>query len=133
MIKLEYVDCGKDIQVFLRGTSHEETEQNFWSLYHWRATEHPEPNWLDEFQCYFWTQKDRLLSAFESSAVGYLLNNRPERFKTEEEALPLARRLAVRRLENATRLPYKKTQVDVLNLDCYGIGTIKAENLDSDS
>ena len=133
MIKLEYVDCGKDIQVFLRGTSHEETEQNFWSLYHWRATENPEPNWLDEFQCYFWTQKDRLLSALESSAVGYLLNNRPERFKTEEEALPLARRLAVRRLENATRLPYKKTQVDILNLDCYGIGTIKAENLDSDS
>ena len=124
MIKLEYVDCGKDIQVFLRGDSHEETEQNFWSFYHWRATEKEEPNWINDLQCYFWTQKDRLLHALECSAVGYLLNNRPERFRTEEEALPLAKRLAVRRLNNATRLPYKRTAVDIINLNCYSMGTI---------
>lgn len=133
MLRIEYVDCGKDIQVFLRGDSHEETEQNFWSLYHWRATEKEEPTWLDDLQAYFWTQKDRLLVAFESAAVGYLLNTRPNRFKSEEQALPLAKKLAVRRFNNCTRLPYKRTQVDVLNLDCYALGTISAEKLDSDS
>lgn len=133
MIKIDYVDCGKDIQVFLRGDSHEETERNFWSLYHWRATDKEEPQWLDDLQCYFWTQKDRLLNALECSAVGYLLNNRPERFQTEEQAAPLARRLAVRRLDNAKRLPYKRTQVGIENLDCYSLGTISAEKLDSDS
>ena len=124
MLKIEYVDCGSDIQVFLRGDSHEETEQNFWSLYHWRATEKSEPNWLDEFQCYFWTQKDRLLKAFECSAVGYLLNNRPDRFQTEEQALPLAQKLAARRLSNCKRLAYKRIAVDVLNVDYYNLGTI---------
>ena len=81
MLKIEYVDCGSDIQVFLRSDSHEETEQNFWSMYHHRATEKEEPNWLDEFQCYFWTQKERLLKAFEGAALGYILNNYNEKFK----------------------------------------------------
>ena len=129
MIKIEYVDCGKDIQVFLRGDSHEETEQNFWSLYHWRATEKEEPNWLDEFQCYFWTQKARLLKAFEGAALGYLLNNYSERLKGRKGgAMPLAKRLAARRLNNCTRLPYKRVAVDIINLNCYSMGTIDGKS-----
>ena len=125
MINIEYVDCGKDIQVFLRGDSHEETEQNFWSLYHHRATEKEEPQWLDDLQCYFWTQKARLLKAFEGAALGYLLNHYSERFKGKKGgALKVAKRLAMKRLSNATRLPYKRTQVDIINLDCYSMGTI---------
>jgi len=125
MLKIEYVDCGKDIQVFLRGDSHEEVEQNFWSLYHHRATEKEEPTWLDEFQCYFWTQKERLLKAFEGGALFYILNNHNQKFKgIKGGALPLAKRLAVRRLNNCNRLAYKRVAVDVLNLNCYSMGTI---------
>lgn len=128
MLKIEYVDCGKDIQVFLRGDSHEEVEQNFWSLYHWRATEKPEPTWLDDLQAYFWTQKARLLKAFEGAALGYILNNHNEKFKgVRGGAMPLAKRLAARRLNNCTRLAYKRTAVDIINLQCYSLGTIEGK------
>ena len=125
MLKIEYVDCGSDIQVFLRGDSHEEVEQNFWSMYHHRATEKEEPTWLDEFQCYFWTQKPRLLKAFEGAALGFILNNYNEKFKgVKGGALSLAKKLAQRRFNHCERLPYRRTAVDVLNLNCYSLGTI---------
>ena len=133
MIKTHYINCGKDIHVFITGDSHEEAEQAFWSLYNHKATNQPDPDWRDEFTVSFWTQEARLIRAFRKAAVNAILNNHSHKFEGKRGALipALADKLAARRWRQCKTMPYLKTP-SVANLDCYAMGTISAERPDSD-
>jgi len=133
MIKTYIVNCGKDIQVFINGDSREEAEPIYWSLYNQRATEQTDPEWVEENTVAFWTQKDRLIRAFRRAAINGIVNNHSHKFEGKRGALipALADKLAARRWRNCISKPYIRP-VSVANLNCYGIGTIKAEKPDND-
>ena len=134
MVKLHVVNCGtENLQVFVTSDTREETEQNFWSLYNWRATEQADSEWADETTIVFWTGRTRLLRAFRKAAINGIVNNHSHKFEGKRGALipALADKIAARRWRNCISKPYIR-QVSVANLDCYGIGSISAEKPDSD-
>ena len=133
MVKTYVINCGKDIQVFINGNSREEAEPIHWSLFNHGATNQTDPEWVDESTVTFWTQKDRLIRAFRKAAVNGIVNSHSHKFEGKRGALipALADRIAARRWRNCISKPYIR-QVSVANLNCYGMGTIKAEKPDSD-
>ena len=134
MVKLHVVNCGiENLQVFVTSDTREETEQNFWSLYNWRATEQADPEWADESTIVFWTGRTRLLRAFRKAAINGILNNHSHKFEGKRGALipALADKIAARRYRNCSNKPYLR-QVSIANLNCYALGTISAEKPDSD-
>jgi hypothetical protein len=133
MIRTSYVNCGKDIQVFITGESHDEAKWAYWSLYNHRATEQLDPDWRDEFTVSFWTQQPRLLRAFRKAAINAILNNHSHKFEGKRGALipALADKLAARRWRHCSTMAYLR-QPSIENLDCYALGSISAEKPDSD-
>lgn len=134
MVKLHIVNCGtENLQVFVTSDTREETEQNFWSLYNWRATEQADPEWADQTTIVFWTGRTRLLRAFRKAAVNGIYNNHSHKFEGKRGALipAIADKLAARRYRNCSSKPYLR-QVSIANLSCHALGTISAEKPDSD-
>ena len=82
------------------------------------------------------TQKD-LKKALVSATLFELWNKHPELEEDdkEAEALAIAKRIAKERfakIENNPQLLNFNKQVSIANLDCYAMGSIKAEKPDSD-
>jgi|TARA_R110000824_G_scaffold260696_1_gene449350 hypothetical protein len=133
MVKTYITKCGKDIQVFINGDTREEAEPIHWSLFNHGATNQADPEWIDQTTFSFWTQRSRLLRAFQKAAINGIVNSHSHKFKGKRGALipALADKMAARRMRQCVNKPYVR-QVSVANLNCYGIGTICAEKPDSD-
>ena len=133
MIKTYYVNCGSDIQLFINGATREEAEPIYWSLFNHGATNQTDPEWVDENTVMFWKQKDRLIRAFRKAAVNAIADKHAHKFQGKRGALipALVDKLAARRWENCIARPYIRP-VSIVNLNCYALGTIRAEKPDSD-
>ena len=87
MVKTYITKCGKDIQVFINGDTREEAEPIHWSLFNHGATNQADPEWIDQTTFSFWTQRSRLLRAFQKAAINGIVNSHSHKFKGKRGAL----------------------------------------------
>ena len=134
-LKLTQKNCGSRIAVGLHGEENDILDR-FNSFWNHGATK-GELQWLTEGNAYFWTTQKDLKKALVSATLFELWNKHPELEEDDKEveALAIAKRIAKERLskiENNPQLLNFNKQVSIANLDCYAMGSIKAEKPDSD-
>jgi len=135
-LKLTQKNCGSRIAVGLHGEENDILDR-FNSFWNHGATS-GELHWLTDGNAYFWTTEKDLKKAVINSTLFELWNKHPELEENDGcfgEALTIAKRIAKGRLEkieNNPKLLNFNKQVSVANLDCYALGTIRAEKPDCD-
>ena len=134
-LKLTQKNCGSRIAVGLHGEENDILDR-FNSFWNHGATS-GELHWLTDGNAYFWTTEKDLEKAILNATLFELWNKHPELEEDdkEAEALALAKGIAKNRLakiENNPKLLNFNKRVSIINLDCYSLGTIKAERPDTD-
>ena len=134
-LKLTQKNCGSRIAVGLHGEENDILDR-FNSFWNHGATS-GELHWLTDGNAYFWTTEEDLKKAVINATLFEILNKYPEIEENNEEhiAEAQARDIAVHRLaqiENNPKLLNFNKQVSIANLDCYALGTIRAEKPDCD-
>ena len=134
-LKLTQKNCGSRIAVGLHGEENDILDRfnSFWN----HGATNGELQWLTDGNAYFWTTKKDLKKALVNATLFELWNKHPELEEDdkEAEALAIAKRIAKDRLakiENNPQLLNFNKQVSIANLDCYAMGSIKAEKPDND-
>ena len=134
-LKLTKKNQGSQIAVGLHGEENDILDR-FNSFWNHGATS-GELHWQTAGNAYFWTTEKHLEKAILNATLFELWNNHPEMEEDdrEAEALTIAKRIAKDRLakiENNPKLLNFSKQVSIANLDCYAMGSIKAEKPDTD-
>ena len=134
-LKLTQKNQGSRIAVGLHGEENDILDR-FNSFWNHGATS-GELHWQTAGNAYFWTTEKDLKKAILNATLFELWNNHPEMEEDdrEAEALTIAKRIAKDRLakiENNPKLLNFSKQVSIANLDCYAMGSIKAEKPDTD-
>jgi len=145
MVKTGVQKCGTNWRVILTGEA-QDIEVKHWSMWNHGATR-AELDWETETCAHFWSTPERILKAFTNAHLFRLLNDSDELREQDPDGwahcckgikggfLPQAKINAQKEFDEMDSMPsFKPFQtVSIINLDCYGMGTISAEKPDSNS
>lgn len=130
-MKITYQNSGTVWKVWLKGDTHEETEQRHWSFYNHKGTDTQELNWEGDKVGWFWSNADKLLKGMEGAALFELLNTRDAEFKGKKGgALAAARKAAKERFDEIESEPIYNGTWENTQTFVYSIGKVSAERPD---
>jgi hypothetical protein len=145
MVKTGVQKCGTNWRVILRGEA-QEIEVKHWSMFNHGATK-SELDWETETCAHFWSTPEKILKAFTNAHLFRMLNVADELRENDRDSweycckgidggfMPQARVNAQAEFDDMESMPsFKPFQsVSIINLDCFAMGTIRAEKPDPSS
>lgn len=130
MTKMTYQDFGNNWIVFINGDNKTEIEQQYYSLWNWKATS-GELDWLSDDCAKIWTTRAKMVRYFRNICLNELIDTRVIEFKGKKGgAFPEAKEMAKERVNKLEKTNSRMAFGGFI--EPYVCGKISAEKPDLD-